>query len=330
MTTRRQVVIALGAGALAAPFASFAQQLPKFWRIGFLVARSRPASIDSDTLGAFTRGMLELGYIEGKNIAIEWRFADGKYERLPGLAADLVKLKVDLIVAATTPPTQAAQQATKIIPIVMVSVGDPVGSGLVASLARPDGNTTGVTNFGGDTSKKQLDLLVATLPKLSRVAVLINPDNQSQEAIYKSVEAASQVTGVRIFPVGARTPGEIDSAFSVMARERAQAVLVFAEAVFFERRGQIVDLAAKARLPAIYAQSQHAEAGGLMSYGTDLADVYRRAAYYVDKILKGAKPSDLPVERPTKFVFVVNLKTARALGITFPQSILLRADRVIE
>ena len=210
MTTRRQVVIALGAGALAAPFASFAQQAPKVWRIGFLVGRSRPASLDTDVLGSFTRGMLELGYIEGKNIATEWRFADGKYENLPALAADLVKLKVDLIVAATTPPVRAAQQATKTIPIVMASVGDPVGSGLVASLARPGGNITGVTNFVGDTSKKQFDLLISTLPRVSRVAVLVNPDNQSHEALYKTVEAASQATGVRIFRVPARTRGEID------------------------------------------------------------------------------------------------------------------------
>ena len=330
MTTRRQAVIALGAGVLAAPLVLFAQQPPKVWRIGFLVARSRPTSLDTDVLGAFTRGMLELGYIDGKNIVIEWRFADGKYERLAGLAADLVKLKVDLIVTGTTPPTQAAQQATKSIPIVMVSVGDPVGSGLVASLARPGGNITGVTNYSGDTSKKQLDLLVAALPKLSRVAVLINPDNQASEAIYKNVEAASQVTGVRIFSVPARTPGEIDSAFSVMVRERAQALLVLGDPLLFERRSQIADLAAKARLPAIYGQAQHAEAGGLMSYGSDVADVFRRAAYFVDKILKGAKPSDLPVEQPTKIDFVINLKTARALGIKFPPHVLQRADRVIE
>ena len=183
MITRRQVVLALASSALTAPFPAHAQQQAKIWRIGFLAPRSRPASIDTDVYGAFTRGMLELGYIDGKNIVIEWRFAEGKYERLPSLAADLVKLKVDLIVAVTTPPTRAAQQATKTIPIVMVSVGDPVGSGLVASLARPGGNITGVTNFVGDTSKKQLDLPVATLPKVSRVAVLINPDNPAGEAL---------------------------------------------------------------------------------------------------------------------------------------------------
>ena len=330
MSSRRRLLIAAGASVLAAPHVLFAQQPPKIWRIGFLAARSRPASIDTDVIGAFTRGMLELGYIDGKNIVYEWRFADGKYERLPGLAADLVKLKLDLIVAATTPPAQAARQATRTIPIVMASVGDPVRSGLVESLARPGGNITGVTNFTGDTSKKQLDMLVATLPKLSRVAVLINTDSEVNEANYKSIQAAAQVIGVRTFPVPARMPGEFDLAFSVMARERAQALLVLANSVFYERRSQIADLAAKARLPAIYAQAQHAEAGGLMSYGSDATDGYRRAAYYVDRILKGAKPSDLPVEQPTKIDFVINLRAAKALGITIPQHVLQRADRVIE
>ena len=245
MSSRRRLLIAAGASVLAAPLVLFAQQPPKVWRIGFLTARPRPASIDSDIFGAFTRGMLELGYIEGKNIVYEWRFAELKYERLPSLAADLVKLKVDLIVAATTPPARAAQQATRSIPIVMASVADPVGSGLVVSLARPGGNITGVTSFTGDTSKKQLDLLVATLPKLSRVAVLINTDSEVNEANYKSIQAASQETGVRIFPVPARTPGEIDSAFSAMTRERARALLVVGESVFFERRSQIAELAAK-------------------------------------------------------------------------------------
>jgi len=326
---RRQFLIASGA-LLAAPLVPFAQQSPRVWRIGFLVPRARPASNDSDPIGGFLRGMRELGHIEGKNIVIEWRYADGKYERLPSLAAELVKLKVDLIVALTSPPTQAAQRATRSIPIVMVAVSDPIESGFVANLARPGGNTTGLAILTGATSKKQLEMIVQTLPTLSRVAVLTNPDNKSLEAMYASVHAASEAMRVRAFPVRARTPVQIEQAFVLVRQERAEALVVLADPFFLGQRGQIVDLAAKARLPAIYAQPQYAEVGGLMSYGVDLVEHLRHAASHVDRILKGANPGDLPVELPTRFELVINLKSAKALGITVPQSILVRADRVID
>ena len=286
--------------------------------------------MDSDPIGGLVRGMRELGYVEGKNLVIEWRYADGKYERLPGLATDLVKLKVDLIVAGTTPPTRAAQQATKSIPIVMTAVADPVGSGLVASLARPGGNITGLAILTIDTGAKQFDLLVQTLPKLSRVAVLLNPDNETMEAMYKNVHAASEALKVRTFPVPARTPEQIERAFVVMKQERAEALVVLGDAFFFGQHGQIADLVARARLPAIYSVQKYEEGGALMSYGIDVAEHFRRAAVYVDKILKGVKPGDLPVEQPTKFELVINLEIAKALGISIPQAILMRADRVIE
>ena len=329
MNRRDTIAALLALGAFARSSATIAQHSPKVWRIGFLVPRARPASIDADPIAGFMRGMRELGYIEGKNIVIEWRYADGKYERLPSLATELVKLKVDLIVALTSPPTQAAQRATKSIPIVMVAVSDPIDSGFVASLARPGGNTTGQAILTGTTSKKQLEILVQTLPALSRVAVLTNPDNKSLETMYESVHAASEAMRVRTFPVRARTPEQIEQAFLLLKQERAEAIVVLADPFFLGRRGQIVDLAANARVPAIYAQPQYTEAGALMSYGVDLVEHLRRAASYVDRILKGAKPGDLPVEQPTKFELVVNMKTAKALGLVIPQSILVRADRVI-
>jgi len=274
--------------------------------------------------------MRDLSYVEGKNVQYEWRYADNMYERLPDLAASLVKLKVHVIVAATTPAALAAQRATSVIPIVIVAVGDPVGSGLVASLAQPGGNITGVTNLTGDASQKQLSLLVAALPRLSRVGVLSNPDNQSSEAAYKNVQTASKTLRVMVFRVQARTAAEIAQAFSAMARERADACYVIGDSFFFNQREQLAEMAAKARLPAIYAQRQHVEAGGLMSYGSNPAALYRRAATYVDKILKGARPADLPVEQANVLELVLNRKAATALGIVFPQELVLRADHVID
>ena len=326
---RRDLIVWIGAGAIA-PFLSLAQQPPRVWRIGFLLPRARPASNDADPVGGFLRGMRELGYVEGNNLVIEWRYADGKYERLPSLATELIKLNVDLIVAITTPSTRAVQRATKSIPIVMAAVADPVGAGLVASLARPGGNTSGIAILTGETSKKQIEVLIQTLPKLSRVAVLMNPENESMEAMYGSVHAASKSMQVRTFPARAQTPEEVERAFSLLKKDRAEALVVLADPFFLDQRGQIADLAAKARLPAIYAQPQYAEAGGLMSYGVDLVENLRRAAGYVDRIFKGAKPADLPVEQPTKFELVINMKIAKALGLVIPGPILARADRVIE
>ena len=330
MTTRRQLLLALGAGALAAPLASFAQQQGKAWRVGFLSARRRPASLDTDYYGAFPRGMRDLGYVEGKNLAIEWRFADGEYERLPGMAAELVQLKVDVIMALGAPAIVAAQKATTTIPIVVVTGVDPVDAGFVKSLARPGGNITGLSNLAGDISAKHLEMLLATMPTLARVAVLMNPANSTHAAFLKNVQYAAQKAGIKVLPVEAQTPQEIERAFSTMAREHVGAVIVALDPFFIQQGPQIAVQAGKHRLPSIFANREYAEAGGLLSYGQNQLDIYRRAATYVDKILKGAKPADLPIEQPTKLELVINLKTAKALGLTIPQSLLLRADEVIQ
>jgi putative ABC transport system substrate-binding protein len=330
MTTRRKLLIAVGAGALIAPFAVFAQQQNKVWRVGFLTTRSRPASLDSDIFGAFRQGMRDLAYIEGKNLVIEWRFAEGQYGRLPSLAAELAQLKMDVIVAGGAAAIGAAQKATVTIPIVMGTTGNPVGTGFVNSLAHPGGNITGLSNISVDLSPKLLELLLSMVPKLSRVAVLVHPDNSSHPTSLKNILAAAQRVKVTIVPVEARTAQEIENAFSIMAREKVGALMVVVEAFFIQQQRQIAELAAKHRLPSIFGVRESVEAGGLMSYGQDLADNFRRAATYVDKILKGAKPGDLPVEQSTKFELVINGKTAKALGLTIPQSLLVSADKVIE
>ncbi|MBI3375072.1 MAG: ABC transporter substrate-binding protein [Betaproteobacteria bacterium] len=319
-------MLALG----ATPLAVIAQQQSRVWRIGFLGARRRPGPLAHDFLNAFPQGMRELGYVEGKNLVIEWRSADGTVERLPDLAAELVRLKVDVIVTSSTPTTSAAQKATSTIPIVMGTGGDPVGSGFVNSLARPGGNITGLTNIVEDLSPKQLEMLLSIAPKLSRVAVLLNPDNSSQAVVSRSVQAAAQKRSVKMLPAEARTPQEIEKAFSKMARENVGAVIVMPDPFLYQQRRQVIELAAKHRLPSIAWVREYVEAGGLMSYGSNFADMYRRAAAYVDKILKGAKPGDLPVEQPTKFEFVINRKTAKTLGLAIPRELLLRADELIE
>lgn len=327
---RRKLLAALGLGALAEALPALAQQKGKVWRIGFLAPRSRPTAADPDVYSAFPQGMRELGYVEGKHFVIEWRFADGKFERLPGLAAELVKMKVDVIVAAGTAATQMAQRATTTIPIVIAASVDPVGSGFVKSLARPGGNITGLSLATSDFSPKHLELLMTAVPKLSRVAVLVNPDNSAHPGVLKSVQAAAQKLGVQVLPVTARTPEDIERGFAMMKRERAEAVIVAADAFFVLQRRQIVELALKHRLASMATNREYAAAGGLMSYGQNVADFYRRAATFVDKILKGAKPGDLPIDQPTIFELVINRKTAKTLGITIPQELLLRADRVIE
>jgi len=305
---------------------SFAQRPPKVWHIGYLLPRPR-----SDYDRAFLQGMGELGYVEGKNLVIEWRFADGEYERLPTLAAELVRLKVDVIVAPTSPAIRAAQKATTTIPIVFPSTGDPVGSGFVASLARPGGNITGLSNANLDISPKLLEFLLTVAPRLSRVALLGNPDSSSHSAILKSVQAAAlQQGGVRVFSVEVRTREEIERGFVLMTQQRADGVIIAPDALFTGQVRQIASLAAKHRLPSITQLRLHVEAGGLMSYGQHFRESYRRAATYVDKILKGAKPADLPVEEPTKFELVINRTTAQALGLTIPPSLLQRADQIID
>ena len=330
MNNRRKLVIALGAGALAVPIVSFAQQQGKIWRVGVLVQERRPASLESHRFGAFPAGMRNLGYVEGENLVIEWRFADGVSERLPGLAAELVQIRVDVILAATTPPTAAAQKATTTIPIVMASVGDPVGSGFVKSLAHPGGNITGLSNLTGDLGRKHLEFLLTLLPTLPRVAVLMNPANSTSATILISIQAAARRTGVVVLPIEARNPQEIERAFLLMTREKAGALIMAPDALFTQQDRQIAELASKHRLPSIDGLREFAEVGGLMSYGTNRAENYTRAATYVDKIFKGAKPADLPIEQPTRFELIVNGKTAKLLGLTIPNELLLQADKVIE
>ena len=330
MKTRRRLLVALGGGLLTAPLAAFAQQKGKVWRIGFLAARSRPESLDSDFFGGFPQGMRELGYVEGRNLVIEWRFADGRNERLLDLATELVQLKVDVILVAGTPATSAAQKTTTTIPIVMGNTNDPVGGGFVKSLARPGGNVTGLSNLLVDLGPKHLEMLASMVPKLPRVAVLRNPANSSNVRNLESIQAAAQQIGKVILAVEARTAKEIESAFLMMTQQNTDAVIVLTDAFLVDQRRQIAELATRNRLPSISSFREYTEAGGLMSYGPNFRDNFRRAATYVDKILKGAKPADLPVEQPTKFELVINMKTAKALGLTIPQSILVRADSVIE
>ncbi len=328
MNNRRKLLVALGAGAITVPFGSFAQQKSRVWRVGFLSPAGLPDSLESHIFGAFLRGMRELDYVEGKNLAMEWRFADGKNERLASLAAELVQIKVDAIVASGTQATRAAQKATTTIPIV-VSVGDAVGMGLVKSLARPGGNITGISNLGQEIGSKRLEMLLSMVPKLTRVAVLVNPDNQPVELLNR-IQAAAQKTGVMVLPVAARTAQGIENAFSMMIREKTGAVIVAQDVFFVQQVSQIAQLAAKHRLPSIAGPREHVEAGGLMSYGASISDIYRRLSTYVDKIFKGAKPADLPVEQPVIFELIINGKTAKALGLKIPQSLLIMTDKVIE
>jgi putative ABC transport system substrate-binding protein len=327
---RRRLIGALGAGALAAPFGSFAQPQGKVWRVGFLSARSRPASIDTDNYSGFPRGMRELGYIEGKNLIIEWRFAEGQYDRLPGLAADLVRVKCDVIVAGGPPTIIEARKATTAIPIVIVTGMDPVELGFVKSLAKPGGNITGISNLTGEVSSKQLELLLTMAPKLSRVAVLANSANAAHATMVKLVQAAAQKANVKVLPVYARTSQDINTAFSLMTKQNAEAFILGLDPFFNDSRNQIAVLAAKNRLLSISTFREYAEEGGLMSYGQNPAEQYRLVAVFVDKILKGAKPGDLPVEQSTKFDLVINRKSAKALGIEIPNSILVQATKVIE
>jgi putative ABC transport system substrate-binding protein len=325
---RRTFMAMLTGGLLAAPLAAEAQAPAKVPRIGFLFGPT-PA-VSAPYLEAFRQGLRELGYVEGQNIAIEYRWAEGKYERLPALAAELVRLKVDVIVTSAPPVPLAAKQATSTIPIVFTTAIDPVAQGLVVSLARPGGNITGLASIGQEVVGKHLELLKEVAPKVSQVAVLQNPSTPLHTQILRQAEDAARALEVHLHVLQARTPAEIDAAFTAMRSQRAGGVLVLRDAFFFAQRTQIVALAAKSRLPAVYGFREEAEAGGLMAYGASLHQMWRRAATYVDKILKGAKPADLPVEQPTKFELVINLKTAKALGLTIPPSLLLRADEVIQ
>jgi putative ABC transport system substrate-binding protein len=328
---RRTFMAMLTGGLVAAPLAAEAQQAAKVARIGYLTGS---LAAGPHLPEAFRQGLRDLGYVEGRNLVIEYRDAEGKFERLPALAAELVALKVDVIMAGGTPQPLAAKQATRTIPIVFAGAVDPVGSGLVTSLARPGGNVTGLSALSPELVGKTLEQLTQAVPGVSRVVALWHPGGfpeRTGKDILKEAEVAARALGVRLQFVEARGPEDFDRAFSDMTRARAGALTVLPSTTMFviERR-RLVDLAAKNRLPAVYPSREYVDAGGLMAYGPNLADLFRRAATYVDKILKGAKPGDLPVEQPTKFELVINLKAAKALGLTIPQSLLLRADEVIQ
>ena len=322
---RRTFLGALAGGLLVAPLAAPAQQPGKIWRIGIL------GSLDEQTLqGELVQGLRELGYVEGENTTIDRRYSQGRDERLPALAAELVRLNVHAIVATGGSPPYAAKQATSTIPIVFSNNGDPVGSGLVASLGRPGGNVTGLSLVSPEIVGKRLQLLKEALPGISRVAVLSNPSSPMRALSLREAEVAARPLHVQLRMLEAQAPRDLASAFSTATKERIQALMVLGGPMFYRERAHIADLATKSHLPAIAAQREYAEVGCLMTYGANLRENYRRAAIYVDRILKGAKPADLPVEQPTKFELVINLKTAKTLRLTVPQSLLLRADHVIE
>ncbi|MGH7771671.1 MAG: ABC transporter substrate-binding protein [Candidatus Binatia bacterium] len=325
--SKKVIRLALAAMLFALSFPAEAQQPKKVPRIGYLA--SSLSAIASRT-EAFRQGLRELGYVEGKNIVIEWRSAEGKADRLPALAAELVRLKVDVIITAGPPATRAVKEATSTIPIVMTFDDDPVGNGFVASLARPGGNITGLSTLAPEISGKQLELLKEIVPRLSRVAVFGTSTRPGNAQALKEIELAAGAFGVKLQYLDVLGPKDIETVFRAATKGRADALLVLASPVFGSPRTQIVDLAVKSRLPAMYPQSEYVEVGGLMTYGANFADLYRRAATYVDKILKGTKPADLPVEQPKKFEFIINLKAAKQIGLTIPPNVLVRADKVIK
>jgi ABC-type uncharacterized transport system substrate-binding protein len=322
---RRAFLATLTGGLLTAPLAAEALQAGRIWRVGVL--GNSPSSHMDD---AFRKGLRDLGWIEGQNIALEYRYSEGRAERLPGLAADLVHLNVDLIVAWAAPEAGAAERATRTIPIVFLVHGDPVGGGHVANLARPGGNMTGLGQMLPELAAKQLELLRQAVPSILRVAVLWNAASRIKRLDMEEVQHAARALGVALQSREVRGLDDFDGVFAATKRERPDAILTLVDPVTFAQRHLIADFAARERLPAMYAVREFVESGGLMSYGVDLRDLFRRGASYVDKILKGAKPADLPVEQPTKFELVINLKTAKALGLTIPRSLLQRADQVIE
>lgn len=319
-------IIALG--ILLGPLAAQAQQTGTVYRIGFL--GNSTAALEANLVAPFREGLRDLGYVEGRNVLIEYRWAEGKYDRFPALIGELLALKVAVIVTAGTPATLAVKKATTSVPLVMTAVGDPVGTGIVPSLSHPGGNITGLTAISTEVDAKRLELLREVVPGASYIALLWNAASPLQVLAEKQVQAAAQVLRMRVLSLGVKTEEEIKSALAVMARERPDALLVLADRLLLHHRALIMDFATRHRLPGVHAYRELVEAGGLMSYGPSYADMHRRAAYFVDRILKGAKAGDLPVERPAKFDLVINMKAAKALGLTIPQSVLLRATDVIQ
>jgi len=329
MMDRRTLVGAFASVLLTLPLAIEAQEARRVPRVGYVVQNK--AEVSQHQLAAFREGMRERGWVDGQNVVVEARFAEGNVERLPALVAELIRLKVDVIVTTSSATTWVAKDATKSIPIVMAVSADALGEGLVTSLAHPGGNITGMTFLvGPEIAGKQLDLLKEVAPAASRVAVLANPTNRSHQTLIRELKAAARVFEMQLQVFDARSSDQLDSAFAAMTRERAEALLVLTDSMFVGQRQRVADLAARSRLPAMYYQREFVDAGGLVSYGASLSAIFRHAATHVDKILRGAKPGDLPVEQPTKFELVINRKAAKALGIAIPNALLIRADEVIQ
>jgi putative ABC transport system substrate-binding protein len=328
MMNRRTVILVVTGSLLAAPFASRAQKPAKVWRIGFLSGGPRPA--DGTPPAALREALEELGYADGKNVAYMGRWAEAKKERLPGLAAELVGLEVDVLLTAGAPAAEAAKDATSTIPIVFIAPGDALGIGLVTNLARPGGNITGITDPATELSAKRLGLLKEAVPNATRVAVIWNANDRAMTLRYGEVEKAARVLRITVQPLSVREADDIDAALSTMTRERPDALFLVSDALTNINRKRILDFAATHHIPAMYEFSFYVRDGGLMSYGPTMDDMNRRAAIYVDRILKGAKPGDLPVEQPTRYYLLFNLKTAKTLDLTIPQPLLLRADEVIQ
>jgi putative tryptophan/tyrosine transport system substrate-binding protein len=324
---KRSITFAVSALLFALCIGAEAQQA-KVARIGFL--GNSTSELEANLIGPFREGLRELGYIEGKNIAIEWRWAEGKYERFPGLIAELIGSKAELIVTAGTPASLAVKKATTTIPLVMIAVGDPVGSGLIASLAHSGGNVTGLTSISPELDGKRLELLREVVPNISHVAVMWNPTSPLQVVAEKATRAAAQPTGIRILSLGVHADEQFDHAFATIRKEKPGALLVLADRLFLHNRARIMEFAIHNRLPGVHAYVELVEAGGLMSYGPSYSGMHKRAAYYIDKILKGTNPADLPIEAPAKFELVVNIKAAKQIGVSIPPSVLYRADRVIK
>jgi putative tryptophan/tyrosine transport system substrate-binding protein len=330
MTGSRLVLIAiLTIGLLIAPVGADAQHAGKVWRIAYLGNSS--AVLESELVAAFRQGLRDLNYVEGQNVVIEFHWAEGQYDRFPAFVAEAIQAKVDVIVTAGTPAALAAKEGTRTIPIVMAVIGDPIAAGVVSSLARPGGNITGSASMTPDIDGKRLELLKQLVPRASRVAVLWNPTNPNNVARLKSMQAAAQTLRLTLEPiVGAADSQQLEKAFGAIVAARAEALTMESDRALLAQRARIVDFAAKRRLPALYPYREFVERGGLAAYAPSYPVMFRRAASYVDKILKGAKPADLPIEQPTKFELVINLRTAKALGLTIPPSVLIRADQVIE
>ena len=327
---RREFITLIGGAAAAWPMAARSQQAARVWRIGFVGGGPRPPALGSSVYASFLRGMQEIGYTEGKDFLVEWRFAEGRFQLFPDLLAELVRAKVDVIVLGTSAAVTAAQRTTSTVPIVMASSIDPVGRGYIASLAYPGGNVTGLASSQEQTAPKQLELLSKAAPNRLRIGYLVNPSNPDHASLMKYAQQAAQQAGLAIIPVELQKPEEVSMAFSKLISAQAGAAIVPGDAFFFSQRQQLAELALIYRLPTMFAHREYAEAGGLMSYGENLADFYRRAAFYVDKIFKGAKPADLPVQQPTRFFLTMNRKTAEALDLTIPLELLIFADEIIE